>query len=160
MNRKNLTKLATYLEGLPLDYKHFDMWIFLATRDEEDEYDNWVTPPLDIMGKYARENGGIAQFPCGTSACALGHGPAAGVLVPEEMLIGDSVMWRVYGGLFVECNDWHNSEWEWCFSQEWAKYDNTARGAAARIRYLLDKGEAPECIEFCDPAEYEEYLHA
>ena len=46
---KNLDTLATHLEGLPDDYKHFNMETF--------EEETW----------------------CGTVACACGHGPTAGI---------------------------------------------------------------------------------
>lgn len=124
-NRVNLEKLASYLESLPEDYQHFDMaW--------------WVcsSSPTKVA-KYARHNGGVAS--CGTSACAAGHGPAAGILVPPELICDGVVIWDDYCQLFVDDADGHR----WCFGGCWADVDDHHYGAAARIRYLLDHEDPP-----------------
>jgi len=132
MNRENLIKLATYLEGLPIDYQHFTMETYIGVA----EGDDWAMPDMYTMGKYARQNGGLAQFPCHTVACALGHGPAAGILAnPSADMIGDHIIWSRYSEKFVDHGEEH---WSWIFGEEWAEIDNTHRGAAARIRFLLD----------------------
>jgi hypothetical protein len=125
--RANLDKLATYLEGLPADYGHFGMRSWIRARSEAAEKN------------YALNNGGVSS--CGTVACAVGHGPAAGILVPKTMVRADGVSWYQYACLFTDNTGYDH---EWCFDSEWAAYDNTHHGAAARIRLLLDRGKTPE----------------
>ena len=71
---------------------------------------------------------------CGTSACAVGHGPFAGVEIPDGVLSWDTYTYECFGvsmgGL----------EWEFLFSPCWVSVDNTPRGAGMRIRYFLKKG--------------------
>jgi hypothetical protein len=115
MNRDNLEKLAAYLEKLPEDYSHFDMASFLTLNDVV--INAWTT---------------IRAGACGTVACAVGHGPAAGI-IPAMPTTG----WSDYGETaFALTYD----EWDWCFSWEWLRVDNTPHGAAKRIRYLLEHG--------------------
>jgi hypothetical protein len=134
--RENLAKLASYLEQLPPDYEHFEMggWIGAA--------------PDNVILNYALHNGGVAQ--CGTVACAVGHGPAAGILVPEHMIysIGPRmrVSWWPYSRLFVSVPRY----FDWLFSAKWGVVDNTPHGAAARIRYVLDRGTPPDEFKSVD----------
>jgi hypothetical protein len=127
--RTRLDKLATYLEGLPKSYRHFDMALFVNGTDSKRE------------ARYARHNGGVQS--CGTAACAAGHGPAAGILVPPRFIDDhDGVDWPEYCALFVGNNDDAN---DFLFSGGWSLSfaDNHHWGAAARIRYLLDHGRPP-----------------
>lgn len=134
--RARLDKLATYLEGLPTRYKSFDMSQWIDGLEDE------------ALAKYARHNGGM----CGTVACAAGHGPAAGVLVPPRLVeiedfagqISAYVDWEGYCELFVG-DDLRPRAW--VFNGSWAGVDNHHHGAAARIRYLLDHGSPPESFE-------------
>jgi hypothetical protein len=111
VNRENLAKLADYLQRpLPID---FDM-----------EYYG-----LD-------SSGGDVLYPskapsCGTVACAVGCGPYAGI-APEPV-----EGWRAYSDRVFDLNA---PAWLWLFSTDWSEIDNTPQGAAARIRWLLDKG--------------------
>lgn len=62
--RANLAKLADFLATLPRDYGQFSMATY---------YENgWDDVGLDVvtMGR---------AIPCGSSACAIGHGPMAGI---------------------------------------------------------------------------------
>jgi hypothetical protein len=115
MNRANLEKLAAYLEQLPEDYTHFDMGLFLTLNDVA--INAWTT---------------IRAGACGTVACALGHGPAAGIILATK-----NADWDAYGEKAFELVF---DEWDWCFSSGWASVDNTPHGAAKRIRHLLDHG--------------------
>lgn len=135
--RARLEKLATYLEGLPKRYKHFDMSDYMALPS----YDERVIA-------YALKNGGVNK--CGTVACALGHGPAAGILVPRSMVLKElysrRVNWAKYGDLFT--GDYYASAgasrlFRWLFGGEWSEVDNHHYGAAARIRYVLAHGAPP-----------------
>ncbi|SKB62920.1 hypothetical protein [Sphingopyxis flava] len=120
MHRDNLNKLADYLLALPPDYDDFDMGTFCRIPGTEVEY-----LPQDSVHS------------CGTVACALGHGPRAGI--KPELDEG----WRGYClrqfGL-----RWWSEEAEWCFSGEWALVDDTPRGAGLRIKWLLDGKPIPD----------------
>lgn len=130
--RANLTKLADYLETLPKSYRHFDMSSFF-NRGEFD-YEDEV--------RYALENGGVKN--CGTSACAIGHGPSAGILMPRKMAVdGWQPNWYAYTQLFIGTFDFHTQRrrfFEFMFGGHWDNIDNHHYGAAARIRFVLDKG--------------------
>lgn len=62
MKRSNLEKLAAYLETLPVDYQHFSMRSYLTKDGSYVSYPEEANTAID----------------CGTIACAVGHGPAAG----------------------------------------------------------------------------------
>ena len=86
---------------------------------------------------------------CGTCACSLGYA----VLWADK-----SIIKRCYGGncfeflllcsylfgipnpLGSETTYFEKSLWGWLFSSSWSDVDNTALGAAKRIRYFLDNG--------------------
>jgi hypothetical protein len=125
--RRNLAKLADYLEGLPKNYRHFDMFDYIDGRSDAD------------VARYARNNGGVAS--CGTVACALGHGPAAGVLFRPSDFYGRTPSWSLYTSRFIEE---YSPAWEWAFDSGWKHHDNHHWGAAARIRYLLKHGGPPD----------------
>ncbi len=121
LNRRNLKRLAMKLESLPKNYKHFNMGNYLENHPDE--------------ATYAVRNGGL---PCGTVACALGHGPSAGVPVhPDNRFVDGTVIWTRYTNQFVP---YCELEETWLFAGDWTSHDNHHWGAAARIRYLLDKG--------------------
>lgn len=123
MNRDNLAKLASYLEKLPADWKHFDMDVYLDAPD--------FTSVYDAEDTYAQNPDLINS--CGTVACALGHGPAAGIKPNYEA--GCGISWWDYGTLnFTGSAD---NLYDWLFSSFWSHVDNTHHGAAARIRYVL-----------------------
>lgn len=153
MNLKNLAELATYLESLPKDYTHFDMGTYFS--HPKDDYGE--------ISRYAEENGGLHE--CGTVACALGHGPAAGILFPKRpsKLHEESPFWGLFcseNGAFFEpswenysrrffiCPILYGPEWEWCFGGFWKNQDEAPAGAAARIRYILDGKKPPEVTTY------------
>jgi len=109
--RSNLRTLAAYLRTLPTDYPDFAMSDF--TND-------------------AAGNGHPRIVGCGTAACAVGHGPAAGI-APLEY----EKTWVEYSYRTL-CDD--ADGWDWCFSGCWSDVDNSAHGAAARIEHMLDHG--------------------
>lgn len=129
--RSNCATLATYLEKLPLNYSYFGMASFLSSDDANEEE----------LAEYARHNGGVDQFPCGTAACAVGHGPAAGILFDPSEIDYGTPDWDKYSQRFA---DTETPEWQWMFSGLWSDRDDSHRGAAARIRYLLDGNTIPE----------------
>lgn len=64
--RANLAKLAAHLEALPADYAEFDM----GSYQKREGFCNDLT--------LARR---LKAPTCGSSACAIGHGPFAGIRV-------------------------------------------------------------------------------
>lgn len=127
--RSRLELLASYLEGLPVDYSHFGMSYWVLGSDDDKE------------AKYARHNGGVPS--CGTAACAAGHGPAAGVLVPPRFVTQrGGVDWEGYARE-VFLGDGPYFVFSWLFSAGWDDEDNSHYGAAARIRYLLANDGPP-----------------
>ncbi len=65
--RDNLAKLAAYLEALPADYDKFKMNTY--NTDASGEEPDFSTRPV---------------ISCGSAACAIGHGPAAGIRVYDD----------------------------------------------------------------------------
>lgn len=143
--RENLDKLATYLEKLPYDYKHFDMdeFIDLDGNPQFEYEDELFNLKYSEFSRYARENGGVDKLMignCGTVACAIGHGPAAGILLDEVYFFDGIIRWRNYSHeKFIYDFD----GWYWCFGSVWKNIDNHPWGASARIRYLLDDNDLP-----------------
>ena len=70
---------------------------------------------------------------CGTIGCACGHGPSLGITKY------DSEGWTRYAAPAFGVSEAH-AAWYWLFAASWADIDNTPRGAAARIRYVLKHG--------------------
>lgn len=135
MNHINLAKLATKLESLPKNYAAFTMSTFLEGTDGA------------AIQRYAEHNGGVHE--CGAVACAIGHGPAAGILFPAPDLAPElwehcNPNWSQYSSRYLIDRGTHPAEWEWCFGGLWELVDDTHRGAAARIRYLLDGRKIPQ----------------
>ncbi len=113
--RDNLRTLAGYLESLPADYDRFRMHTFQARflNDPDSTVEHVFQPqPLE----------------CGSVGCAVGHGPNAGV------------PWDGYHDWLAYATGEFGDGYEWCFSGSWSAFDNTALGAAKRIRYMLANG--------------------
>jgi hypothetical protein len=107
------------------------------------------------MGAFCIDNKGFHLAPqkheCGTVACALGHGPAAGIAVIERpavvsedgyasaVLRSNVLEWEIYCienfGI-----DFAGDEFMFLFDDEWSGYDNTAKGAGHRIMWFLENG--------------------
>ena len=118
-HKTNLLKLADYLDTLPDDYENFDMGEYM-----QDEYGETV---------WIKEQN---KPVCGTVACAVGHGPAAGIRVYGDA-DWEAYADRVFGEIPYE-------DFQYMFGSEWSHYDNTPKGAAARIRTYVALGHAPE----------------
>lgn len=124
MNKENLLKLADFLEKLP-ETEHFGMEYYTLEPS--------ISPSSIVHS-------------CGTASCAVGWSPIAlGLSYKDTQGLGWSRLSRKY--LINRCS--HEHEWGWCFSSWWYEIDNTAKGAAARIKALLDKG-LPEIGKYCD----------
>jgi hypothetical protein len=96
MNTANLLKLAEYLEALPADYRHFDMELFIKSGTE-------FRPTYPAKAEETIKH-------CGTAACAIGHGPSAGILPPSIPAMNN---WGVYCEEAFGMNFMDN-EGQWC----------------------------------------------
>lgn len=140
MNRENLAKLAAYLEKLPVDYRKFMMADFIQNAETKSI--------LDVSAEYIRYISDPEYNICDTAACALGHAPQIGPefrLTKEELEnnLEDYNVWDVYCEKVFGIS-FHSPEGYWMFGGCWTHYDNSHRGAAARIRYLLAHGSPPK----------------
>lgn len=80
------------------------------------------------------DNATVFSPECGTAACAVGHAPLAGIKPRRREEWHDYSHRTLIGG---------GDEWLWCFSAAWRGVDNTTKGAAKRIYWLLENGAAP-----------------
>ena len=131
MNIKNLITLADYLYNLPDDYERFEMKFFYCSNVIQD-----IIQPQEVNRSRS----------CGTAACAIGHIPNA---LPEEFkdFIKEYRYLNWYGvSEYVLEMMSYNKYWEFLFGAEWTEIDNTPKGAAKRIYYVL-AGEDP-CLKF------------
>lgn len=110
--RNNLITLAQYLLGGKLKAR-FDMGFFTEFENE------WVSD---------------RQTECGTVGCALGHGPYAGI---EKAVSEDWIKYGVRCFTPFTAANTDFSPWDWCFGGAWEMFDNTPKGAARRIVYML-----------------------
>lgn len=117
VNSENLRKLADYLDRPEPLAKVFEMGSYCA------------------MGGHGLPPD---EHECGTTACALGCGPDAGIPISES-----DFFWSHYGER-ISGVDWLGSKWLFMFSGGWANTDNTRQGAARRIRYVAEHGKAPD----------------
>lgn len=163
MNKKNLLKLAEYLDTLPLDYEDFEMSDFLVNGDREK------------YSVYALKNGGVATT-CGAVACAIGHGPSAGFLFQQDEL-AHKELWNIDKNAYdrILTPLWHNYstrvfcnsegdfayEWQFMFGSAWSGADNTPIGAAARIRMVVNElgdHDFDSLYYATDPETYEHHI--
>lgn len=72
-----------------------------------------------------------SRHDCGTVACAIGHGPWAGLPVENDR------SWFDYSERVFGISNW---AWNWCFAADWRGVDNTPAGAAKRILHLIKHG--------------------
>lgn len=126
--RKNLERLADFLELLDMNQPiptKFDMAFYIE--GDEDSEEPWLDD-ADFLCMRPSE----VMYRCGTVACAIGHGPAAGIeALPDET-------WSDYiDRAFI---DNPPEAFTFMFGPEWKDLDNTPSGAAKRIRYTLQHG--------------------
>lgn len=129
LQREHLAKLSAYMRSLPKNYAHFDMY-------------NYMGGNKKIQANYALHNGGVDA--CGTVACGIGHGPAAGILANEDEIrrYADGtvlVSWYDYARRAFGL-DAFRSAGAFLFNSSWKYYDNTPTGLADRIDYYLATG--------------------
>lgn len=153
MNVHNMTKLGSYLYSLPRNYKDFEMSQFARVQDYEklakafnldfdDSYD-FISSPITSKETDIESNANVIPLNCGTAACAVGHGPNAGIKPKKGEEWGD-YSYRTLIDSVSDCEHVDgNIAWEWCFSGEWSEYDNHHWGAARRINYLIKHKRVP-----------------
>jgi hypothetical protein len=83
----------------------------------------------------------LIRYECGTIACAVGHGPGAGIMPTLADETWPNYAERVFGAFSDPAED--ILVHAWCFDGIWSEHDNTPEGAAKRIIYMLDHGGVP-----------------
>lgn len=127
----NLETLASFLETADIPPPRFDMGTYMSIR---------YADGIRYVGSF--HNVKMHTTPeiynaCGTSACALGHAPLAGIApLGNENWIHYSV--RVFGMGSPPHKNFNT--WYFLFGPEWENENNTALAAAARIRWFLKNG--------------------
>ena len=117
----NLNKLADYLDSLPDDYAHFRMASYVAHYDADDD----LSYEFDL-GEADTDR----VFNCGTCACAVGHGPLAGIHpLPDEG-------WYEYEKRVFGLTITKNDDWNYLFG---TSNPDDAKAAASRIREYLKR---------------------
>lgn len=115
---ENISRLASFLESLPINYPHFDMedWFhpadhvrFSSEADEIEASEELIEPRM------------------GSCGCALGHSRAAGVTVKADSWL--ELAREAYG---IE-----DDEFDMVFAGELCFENNTPAAAARRLRALL-----------------------
>lgn len=139
-HKRNLRKLSDYLKSLPADYQRFSMASYYE---------------LDVDSVEYRSYNYVRKVECGSVACAVGHGPSAGVIISG--MYKYMMSWTEYARQAFGAES--NQVWQWLFSDKWAETDDTIIGTANRIDWTLEhdvipadydlqmKGLAPLCYE-------------
>jgi hypothetical protein len=163
--RANLAKLANYLDTLPDDYPHFEMATYLYHQGPHS-----YNPERAL----AEGKDDVYLNDCGTVACMVGHGPAAGIPIDRERDIYEEHEWNEKETelVFVKRVNWDSyvereliagtdevnwSLFSFLFGGIWTHRDNTPRGGAARIRYALAGETIPAYGDDYRPSLYASY---
>ena len=125
--RANLEKLASFLERA-VPPPQFGMSMYVVANIGG--YRMSLEPYEAVTEVYTQ---------CGTVACALGHGPLAGIK-PKSGDTWDTYSKRVFVDVWADDQYQVTQDWKWLFSGLWSVVDDTPKGAAARIRYYLEHG--------------------
>lgn len=126
VNMENIKILRDYLDGLPADYSDFDMETFA---DDE-----------------VRAVKATPKTGCGTAACMVGHGPAAGVAMIDSEWHEHGVGWFNYSERVFIGGTGCSSLWAFAFGGDWP---SDLRQAVARLDLILSKS-VPAEWEFGD----------
>lgn len=135
----NLRSLASYL--MTVDPKAFDM----------DEY--YMAGEGIWQLHSLLKDGSLIRYECGTVACAVGHGPGAGVMPTLQDGSWPNYAARVFGANSDPARGEDTLVHTWCFHGQWADIDNTPDGAAKRITYMLKHG-VPSFVDDDSPKLY------
>ena len=120
--KTNLRTLATHL--MTIDPRAFDM-------SEYYRFGHGLWQLASVL-----KNEGFVKYECGTVACAVGHGPGAGISPIAEDCTWQRYAARVFGADRLDDDIVH----VWCFDGAWSAMDNSPTGAAQRIIYMLEHG--------------------
>ena len=86
----------------------------------------------------------VSETDCGTVGCALGWAPVTGIkalaALEEDYSNPRELSFRWYCDRVFELKT-SSEYWDWCFAEEWVEEDNTPKGSAIRIMYLLNHEE-------------------
>lgn len=146
----NILKLKTYLQSLPKTYDGFDMGHFV-------EPTGWGKEPspesaCSIMRTEVKGARKERFHECGTSACMVGHGPAAGLRPRSSEAKRD---WNAYmiekfgydlNGYMSEGDEdgMYDPEAEklmdYLFGGQWRHHGNTIKAGIARINRVARNG--------------------
>jgi len=147
--RANLEALAAYLEREPTEYERFSMWDCFAA---EEQIEAMSPKKRKLWGSMSTADAVELTGTCPTVACALGFGIAAGIRprLDESWIAYAERCFGAYSdiaGLLRDENEDEDAKtshrrrlWDFLFSSAWTGVDNTRAGAAAKIRYALDRG--------------------
>lgn len=92
-----------------------------------------MTTYTTLAGDRGRPHKLATETACGSVGCLVGHGPLAGI--PAQL--GEE--WWDYSAR-VFCRPESAAYWDWMFNHTWCMSDNTPRGGALRILWLLANG--------------------
>ena len=146
--RANLEALAAYLECEPTEYERFSMWDCFAA---EEQIEAMSPKERKLWGSMSTADAVELTGTCPTVACALGFGIAAGIRprLDESWIAYAERCFGAYSdiaGLLRDENEDEDAKtshrrrlWDFLFSSAWMDVDDTRAGAAAKIRYALDR---------------------
>lgn len=123
--RDNLLTLAAYLDALPEDYDGFRMADFMSGLDEWGDYEDLGIDERVVVGP---------EHDCGSCACAIGHGPSAGIRVADSDSCWFTYSNRVFGCCVTQYGYPANEPGEYMFG---INNPDDPKAAAARIREVL-----------------------
>ena len=135
---RNLYTLAAYLFDYKAPARKFDMGQYCIHAEHRT-----IILPMDAAEVFNE---------CKTIACAVGHGPMAGVPVPESLLLGYKkiMQWRGEKGFWCEyasrafgVGNYDDPLAKRFFSAAWVNEDNSPKGAAQRILHFLEGKFSP-----------------
>lgn len=119
INRKNLLRMAEYIENIPQD--RFD------------------------MGAYRSNMLDKTKHACGTIGCVIGHCTVLDDIENIPTLASslgvkpNTIDFSGWSESFTGLRHFSHG-WSWCFGGEWADVDNTPKGASDRIKYFVKHG--------------------
>ena len=116
MNEENLLKHATHLET-NVKASTFNIRTYMSHSAHFHQYRTAVTFKKALLED------------CSTVACSVGH--ATSIFPPIKKEDWEEYCYRVFDV------DSDSLEWDFLFSEDWQKVDNTVEGAAKRIRFLI-----------------------
>lgn len=133
MNKKNMLKLATFLEE-NISEDQFAMANFRANEDGSNMADTISYEEINLAVH------GTNKDACGTIGCALGWGPFCKGLemVKEDFNSLWYMSWNKYCMRVLDI-DVDSALWSFLFTGDWEIFDDSKGGAVSRLRYAVAK---------------------